>query len=129
MAPKGNGVGCRMHPIFTGGDWRNLPMREVVQSIIATEGEARRIVEAARTEAERIMSEARKKGYDMIERVRQDTLVETEKMIGAAVKAAEEEKERLLTETAAEIEGKIRFDPTTRQQVIERVVRCVCKQV
>ena len=50
-------------------------MREVIQEIIATESEAKALVEMARAEAERILSDARKKGQDMVERARQDARV------------------------------------------------------
>jgi vacuolar-type H+-ATPase subunit H len=43
-------------------------MRDVIQKIIATESEARLTVEAARAEADRISSDAQKKGHDVVER-------------------------------------------------------------
>lgn len=101
-------------------------MRDVVQKIIATESEAKRIVEAAKDEADRIMADAQKKGREMVERARQEALIEANRIIETVVKAAEEEKEHRLADAAAEIEGTIELDPNTRHQIVERVVRWVC---
>jgi vacuolar-type H+-ATPase subunit H len=103
-------------------------MRDVIQKIISTENEARLTVEEARAEAERIMSDAQKKGYDLIERARQETLIEAKKIVDASVEEAERKKQSQLAHAAAEIENQIRLDPATRQLAVEGVVRCVCKQ-
>ena len=56
-------------------------MRDVIEQIIETEGEAKLKVETARNEAERIVSEARKKAYDVVEGSRQEAIGEAEKII------------------------------------------------
>jgi vacuolar-type H+-ATPase subunit H len=101
-------------------------MRDVIQKIIATESEARLIVEAARAEADHISSEAQKKGRDIVEQIRQKTLVEADKMVEAAMEAAEREKQQRLTDAAAEIESHIRLEPNTRKWAVEGILRCVC---
>ena len=103
-------------------------MRDVVQKIIATEGEARLAVEAARAEADRIMSDAQKKGHDMVEQARQEALIEAKKIVDTAIEAAEREKQHRLADAAAEIEAQIRLEPAMRKWAVEEVVRCVCKQ-
>lgn len=102
-------------------------MRDVVQKIIATESEAKSIVEAAKHEADRIMADAQKNGREMVEQARQEALIEAHRIIETVVKAAEEEKEHRLADAAAEIESTIELDPNTRRQIVERVVRWVCK--
>lgn len=103
-------------------------MRDVIQKIISVEGEARLTVEDARAEAERIMSDAQKKGHDLVEQARQKALIEAKKVVDDSVEAATQNKQRQLARSAAEIENQIRLDPATRQWAVEGVVRCVCKQ-
>jgi vacuolar-type H+-ATPase subunit H len=101
-------------------------MRDVIQKIIATENEAKAIVETARAEADRILSDARKKGQDIVERARREACFEAERIVAAAVEAAEQGKEKRLAHAAAEIESQIQLDQNSRQWAIEGVVRCVC---
>jgi vacuolar-type H+-ATPase subunit H len=103
-------------------------MRDVIEKIIATESEAKLIVDAARTEAAQILSEAQKKGRDVIEKTRQEVLAEAEKILEIAVETAEREKQQRLTVAAAAIDSQIQFEPTGRESAVEGVVRCVCKQ-
>lgn len=103
-------------------------MREVIQKIIATEGEAKLIVEAARAEAARISSDAQKKGQEIFERVRHEAIVEGEKVVEAAVEAAEREKQDRLTRAAAEIESQIGLEPAIRQWAVEEIIRSVCRR-
>ncbi len=103
-------------------------MHDLVQKIIATESEAKILIEEAGTEAEHILSEAQKKGHDVVEKTRQEIINETGRIIDAAINAAEQEKQRCLTNTAAEIENRIQLDPITRQRVVEGVMRCLCRQ-
>jgi vacuolar-type H+-ATPase subunit H len=101
-------------------------MHEVIQQIIATESEAKAIVETARVEADRILSETRKKGQDIVEQVYRQTRVEAATIVEAAVETAEWEKKKRLTHAAAEIEKQIQLNQDSRQRAVEGVVRCVC---
>ena len=103
-------------------------MRDIIQRIIATESEARLTVEAARAEADRILSDAQKKGHDVVERARQEALIEAERIVETALEAAEREKQYRLADAAAEIESQIQLEPATRKWAVEGVVRCVSKQ-
>lgn len=102
-------------------------MQDVIQKIVATEDEARVIVDAARAEADRILSEAQKKGHDLVERARQEAHIESEKILEAAGEAAEQEKRSRLADAATEIENQIQLEPDSRKWAVEGVVRCVCK--
>ena len=103
-------------------------MREVIEKIIATEGEAKLIVESAKTEADRMLAEAREKGRDIVEKARQEALVEAGKLMEAAVESAEQEKVRRLADAAVEVQKQIQLDEVTKKSAVEGVVRCVCKQ-
>lgn len=104
-------------------------MRDVIQKIIATESEAKLIVEAAKAEADRILSDAQKKGHDVVELARQEANNEAGTILNAAIEAAEQEKQSSLKNAAVEIESRIRLEPAVKQRAVEGIVRCVCKQV
>lgn len=103
-------------------------MRDIIQKIIATESEAKLIVEAARAEADRILSEAQQNGREAVEGARQEAIVEAGKILEKAVETAQQEKQSRLADAAAEIEHQIQLDPVSRKSAVEKVVRCVCKQ-
>lgn len=103
-------------------------MQDVIQKIISTENEAKHAVEAAKAEADSITTSAQKQGHDVIERARQEARIESEKIVEAAVEAAEREKQDRLTRAVAEIESQIRLEPDSRERAAEGVVRCVCRQ-
>jgi vacuolar-type H+-ATPase subunit H len=101
-------------------------MRDVIQKIIATENEAKLLVEKANAEADRILSDAQKKGQSMVDRAREEALFEAERIMEAAIEGAEREKQDRLAQIAAEIERDIQLDQERRESVVEGVVRCVC---
>lgn len=103
-------------------------MRDVIQKIISVENEANVTIQDARAEAERITSDARKKGNDLIENARQEALTEAIKIVDASIQGAEKEKQQQLASAAIEIEKRVRLDPAIREWAVEGVVRCVCKQ-
>lgn len=101
-------------------------MREVIQKIIETENKAKATVEAARAEADRILSDARKRAGEITEQARVQARAETAKIMEEALAAAEEEKRHHLEEARARIESQVDIDKATREQAIQGVVRCVC---
>lgn len=103
-------------------------MRDVIQKIISTESEAKLTVEVAKAEAERIISDAQKKGDDLAKQARQEALAEANKILDASVEEAEQKKQDQLAHAISEIEKQIRLDPTIREWAVEGVIRCVCEQ-
>lgn len=101
-------------------------MRDVIQSVIATEAEARNLVAAARAEADRISSDAQKRSQDLVARARQEARTAAERMVEAAVNEARREKQERLARTTAEIETQVRLEETARQRAVAGVMRCVC---
>jgi len=93
---------------------------------MAAETEAKRLVEDARAEADRILSDARKKGQDVAARAYQEAGVEADRIVAAAIDAAEKEKQESLARAAAEIASRIGLDEPARQSVVEGIVRYVC---
>ncbi len=102
-------------------------MRDEIQKIVATESEAGLIIEAARAEADRILSEAQKRGRDIIDQARQEAHAESLKIIDSATSLAEQEKQRRLAEAAVEIENQISLDPAIKKSATEEVIRHVCR--
>lgn len=102
-------------------------MRDVIQRVIATEAEAKCIVEAARVEGARILAEAQKRSQDIATRARQEAQIEAKRMVEAAVSEAGREKQERLARAAAEIETQVRLEETTKQRAVEASIRCVCE--
>jgi vacuolar-type H+-ATPase subunit H len=102
-------------------------MREIIQKIIAAESEAKLAVEAARVEADRVLSNAQKDGHEVVERARQEVLIEAERIVEAAIETAERGKQLRLADAAAEIEKQIQLEPAIKKWAIEGVVKCVTK--
>ena len=100
-------------------------MRDVIQKVIASEAEAKHRVQAARSEAERVLSEAQKRAQEMVATARQTARREAEKVLADAMPAAEAQQRQQLTRVADEIERQVSVDPVTIQQVAEAVTRCV----
>jgi vacuolar-type H+-ATPase subunit H len=103
-------------------------VHEIIQKIIATENEAKIIIETARAEADRIVSDARKKATDIVERAGREARDDAEKIVEAEVLEAEQEKKQRLSDAAAEIESEVHLDRAGKQWAVEGVVRCVCGQ-
>jgi len=101
-------------------------MRDVIQKVIATEAEAKRMVEAARAEADHILSGAQKAAEDLIARTRQEARVEAERMVEAAVRSGEQEKREHLSRTVAEIDTQVQLDEIAKQRAVAEAIRCVC---
>jgi vacuolar-type H+-ATPase subunit H len=103
-------------------------MRDVIQSVIATETEARGIVATARAEADRILAEAQKTGQELVARTRHEARVEAERMLDVVVNEAGREKQEHLSRVAAGLETQVRFEASDRERAIGAAVRCVCGQ-
>lgn len=84
------------------------------------------MVEAAGTEAERILSEARTTGQEMIELARREARIEAEKIVQEATEVAESEKKTSLAFARTEIESQVQLDEDKKRQIVEGVVLCVC---
>lgn len=103
-------------------------MRDVIQKVIAAEAEARRIVEAARVEADRISAGAQKQGEELVVRTRQEARAEADRVVEAALKTAAQEKRERLARVVAEIDTQVQLDETARQRAVAAAIRCVCGQ-
>ena len=101
-------------------------MRELIQELVQTEAEARRMVEAARIQAERLVADAQKQVQALSARVRAESRVEAEKLIDAAVRQAQAEKSQRVLKAEAEIKQSVRLDVAIQEEIAEAVVRCIC---
>jgi vacuolar-type H+-ATPase subunit H len=100
-------------------------MRDVIQKVMVTEAEAKRMVQAARSEAGRILDEAQKRVQELTAAARLAAQVETEKILAGVLHAAEAEKQERLARAAVEINTQISVDGDTVRQMAEAVSRCV----
>ena len=101
-------------------------MRDVIQSMVQAEAEAKRIVAAAEAEAERIVAEARKTAQPIVEQARARTREEAGRIVEAAAREAEREKKERLAAATAQIDAQVRLDDSLRRAAVEAVVKAVC---
>jgi vacuolar-type H+-ATPase subunit H len=101
-------------------------MREIIQKIIASENEAKEIVEEAGIEADRILANARRRASEILDQALAEARAETKKIVEEATKVAEEEKQRRLEEARDRLEREVSMDEAARELSIQEVVRCVC---
>ena len=101
-------------------------MREVIESVIASEAEAKEIVAAARKEAERVVANAKREAAELLASVRAEARAEAGQRVESAIRGAEQEKQERLSLAAAGIKCEISLHPAIHQRAVEEVVRCVC---
>ncbi|HOV89524.1 MAG TPA: hypothetical protein PKW07_02305 [Syntrophorhabdaceae bacterium] len=102
-------------------------MRDVIEKIVSTEGEAKAIIEKAQAERDKIIADARKKAQEIIEKARQDALAESKKIVDAGIEGAEMEKQMKLTQALKDIENRFNLKEGTKEQAIEFIIRQVCR--
>lgn len=101
-------------------------MRDVIQKIVATENQAKRIVEEGRAQADRILADARKQAQDINMRSYQDAGKEAQDIVARAVEAAEGQKRENLAKASVVIEREIVIDEGLKQKIIEEIIRHMC---
>ena len=101
-------------------------MRDVIQKVIATEAEGKRMLFDARAEAGRILTEAQTRAQQLMAHARKEVQLAAQKILTAAVADAEIDKQTRLASTTAGIEKQINLSDDERRQAVEAVVRCVC---
>lgn len=101
-------------------------MRDVIQKIVATENQARRIVEEGRSQADRILFDARKQAQDINMKAYQDAGREAQEIVAEAARAAEDQKRESLAEASAAMEREIVIDEGLKQEILEEIIRHVC---
>ena len=101
-------------------------MREVIQSLLEAEREARGIAQAARDEAARWVAEAERQAQTLLAEARQAARDEAARTISAALDAGREEHQRRLDSAVADIRAEVHLDELTQDRFAEAVVRCVC---
>ena len=101
-------------------------MRDVIQKIVATENQAKRIVEEGRAQADRILLEARKKAQDVTMKAYQDAGREAQEIIAEAAREAEGERQKTLGEALDMLEREVVIDEGARRKIIEEIIRHVC---
>ncbi len=101
-------------------------MRDVIQKIVATENQAKRIVEEAKAESDRILAEARKQAQDISMKAYMDAGREAQDIISHAAQAADEQKQESLAKAAEAMEREILLDEALRQKMVEEIIGHVC---
>ena len=103
-------------------------MRDVIRKLVDAESEARRMVDAARVEADRIAADARHAAEELAARSRRDARREAEEVVETATREALRIKRERLAHASAAIEAEVGVDSAVRQGLIDAAVRHVCGQ-
>lgn len=101
-------------------------MRDVVQKIVATENQGKRIIEEARAQADRVLAEARKQAQDISMKAYQDAGRQAQEIVNEAVREAEDQKRESLAKASEAIEREVVIDEGLRQKFVEEIIRHVC---
>ncbi len=104
-------------------------MQDVIRELIKTEGEAKRMVDEARQQAEKLVESAQKQAQGTLARARTEARQQAEKLVESAVEQGRAAKQQALAEAALEIQAKLQLDPAIRDQIVAAVVQCVCGNV
>ncbi|HEU5072077.1 MAG TPA: hypothetical protein VFV96_16860 [Verrucomicrobiae bacterium] len=100
-------------------------MRDVIQSILATEAEAKQIVATARAEAARLLATAQREAEAASALSKTRTDDEIAQWLTDTAAAAQRRKDHELTRALADIAQQIQIAPALHQQAVAEVVRCV----
>lgn len=100
-------------------------MRQLVQSLLAAEAEAKAIVAAAAQEADRIVAEARANSRADLEQAVRDARDEAARMVDATMVTAEAEKKEQLAKRIAGFEACMQPDEAWHEDAVAAVIRCV----
>lgn len=100
-------------------------MRDVIQKVMTTEDEAQRLLQAARVEAEEIISQARQQAREQARLAQQQSRQEAAEIIRAAIAQAEQDKSRQLAHAAREINQSIQLDESTARQCVEAALKTI----
>jgi len=100
-------------------------MQAVIQKVVATETEAKQLVQAARTETGERLASARWQARQIVEAAKREARLEAAKTLAAAETEATNEKNERLARAAREMETNLRLDEATTRQAVEAALRCV----
>ena len=100
-------------------------MRDVIEKLVETETEAKRIVAEARVEAERVLATAHQQAAEGKLRLEDMTRTEAAKIVAAAAQAAASETRERLATAARELETQVSPTPATLEPIIDAIVGCV----
>lgn len=101
-------------------------MQEIIQKVVASETEAKQLVQAAWNEAGELLTRARLEARQRVAAAHTEARLEAEKILAAAEKEAANAKQERLAQAAREIDTSIRLDAVTAQQAVEAALHCLC---
>lgn len=101
-------------------------MHPVIQKVLETEAEAKRLVEKANAEAEQMILQARQRAKAIREEGKRKAHIETDNLLKSADEAATEEKARRLEVALGKTKIEIQVEPHMLDEAVRAVLRCVC---
>ncbi len=100
-------------------------MHNIVQKVLQTEAEAKRLVAAAKAAGEDILANARREAEELLAQARREAQNESQQMFDLAREQGEQEREKALALATGEIGAEVRLEEGVLQGLVEGVLRCV----
>ena len=101
-------------------------MHEVIQRVLASEAQGKKILAEATAEAERLVANAHAKAQELLAQTRAAARRDAEDIVRGAVKSAERQREQHLTRVAEQLRNQVQLEPDFLEQVVQAAVSCVC---
>jgi hypothetical protein len=102
-------------------------MREIIQSVLATEAEAKRLVEEAQRHAGGTRAAARIRVAELIEQSHQQAKLEASRILSGAVEDAAKNQAAQLAHLRDRLTTEVRLQPAAREQIIQAAVAAICR--
>jgi vacuolar-type H+-ATPase subunit H len=100
-------------------------MHDVIQALLQTEAEAKRLVQAARLEAEQVTRQAQEQAAALVARALAEARVEGEKLVCGAVEQATAAKRQQIEQSQRDIQIRIQLPPERVTALGRAVVEAV----
>ncbi len=101
-------------------------IRETIQRVIAAEDEAKRLVEAARSEGEALLVDYRRRAKELAANTEQELRLAGAEILETAAEEARCEREDRIRKASAEIEAVTRLDEAVAREAVDAIIGCVC---
>jgi vacuolar-type H+-ATPase subunit H len=100
-------------------------MREIIQQLLEAEEAAARTVATARSEAERILADARREAATLLQRSEIDVEGEAKQLLETAILSAEKNRQNVISEAENRFPSEIHIHKEVEQSAVDAVVGLV----
>jgi F-type H+-transporting ATPase subunit b len=101
-------------------------MRDIIQRVMAAEGEAKEISKASREEAGKLLATARQRAQETVEQARAEARAEADRIIAQAEADVLRQRNEQLHAAELGIQEEVQLDEVARRAAVSALLRCVC---